>query len=119
MIGIDMNNLIKDLISNLINPKVKEKRQFDLKQEYQLKFNKSLYLKEYLKTKAWQEFNRPIIYNSLEAGIGKLLRDGLTMNETEIKAIIADMRANLNHIIEMRYAVESGEEAGIKLEAMK
>ena len=113
-----MKELIKELVSNLINPKAKEQKKFDLKYELQVKFDKSLYLKDYLKTKAWQEFNRPIIYNSLEAGIGKLLRDGSTMNETEIKAIIADMRANLNHIIEMRYSIESGEEAGIKLEKM-
>lgn len=114
-----MKELIKELVQNLINPKVAEQKKLSLKQEYQEKFNRSLYLKEYLKTSAWQEFHRGIIYKSLESGIGKLLRDGLSMNETDIKATIADMRANLNQIIEMRYVIDSGEEAGQKLEKMK
>ena len=114
-----MIELIKELVENLINPKAKQQKKLDLKQELQVKFEKSLYLKDYLKTKAWQEFNKPIIYNSLEVGISKLLRDGLSMNETDLKAIIADMRANLNQVIEMRYAIEAGEEAGTKLERIK
>lgn len=114
-----MKQLIKELVENLINPKAVAEKKLSLKQEYQEKFNKSLYLKEYLKTNAWQEFHRGIIYKSLESGIGKLLRDGLSMNETDIKATIADMRANLNQIIEMRYNIDTGEEAGRKLDGMK
>ena len=114
-----MDNLIKEFVSNLINPQLKEKKKFDLHRELSEKFHKSLYLKEYLKTKAWLEFDRPIIYKSLESGIGKLLRNGLEMSETDIKATIADMRANLNKIIEMRVAIETGEEAAGKLEKVK
>ena len=114
-----MNQLIKQLVDNLINPKAVEKKKLDIKYELQVKFNKSLYLKEYLKTRAYQEFYRQLIYNSLESGISRLLRDGLTMNETDIKAVIADIRANLNHIIEMRYSINEGEKAGMKLEGMK
>lgn len=113
-----MKELIRELVENLINPKAKEKKNLDLRYELQVKFNKSLYLKDYLKSKTWLEFQRPIIYNSLESGIGRLVRDGLTMSETDIKSLIAEMRANLNTIIEMRFAVESGEEAGMKLEVM-
>jgi len=111
-----MKELIGELIANLINPKSRDKKKFDLNYELQVKFSKSLYLKDYLKTHAWLEFNRPMIYKSLESGVATLIRDGLTMNETQIKAIIADMRANLNHIESMRYAIEEGEKAGIKLE---
>jgi len=114
-----MKELIGELVANLINPKAAEKKKHDLKYELQTKFNKSLFLKEYLKTKAWHEFDRPRIYKSLESGIGNLIRDGLTMSETQMKAIIADMRANLNQIIEMRYAIEVGEEAGRTLDKLK
>ena len=111
--------MIKELVDTLINPKAIIQKKLDLKQECQVKFDKSLYLKDYLKSRAWLEFNRPIIYRSLEIGIGSLLRDGLTMNETQLKAIIADMRANLNQLIEMRHAIEQGEQAAIKIEKIK
>jgi len=114
-----MKEIIGELVASLINPKAFEQKKLDLKQELQSKFNKSLYLKEYLRTAAWLQFNRPIIYKSVESGVGRLLRDGLTMSETDIKALIADMRANLSQVIEMRYAIESGEEAGAKLEKFK
>jgi ribosomal protein S4 len=114
-----MTEFIKEFVENLINPKQKEVKRQLLKYELQQKFEKSLYLKEYLKTKAWQEFHRKTIYSSLESGMGRLLRDGLTMSETDIKAIISDMRANLNQVIEMRFAIEAGEDAGLKLEKMK
>jgi hypothetical protein len=114
-----VKEFIAELVNNLINPKISEKKKFDIKYELQVKHLRSLRLKEYLTTYAWQEFNKPIIYKSLESGIGRLLRDGLTMSETEIKAIIADMRANINHVIEMRFAIDSGEEAGMKLEKLK
>ena len=114
-----MKELIGELIANLVNPKTVAQKKLDVKYDLQVKFNKSLFLKEYLKTKAWHEFDRPRIYKSLESGIGNLIRDGLTMNETQIKAVIANMRANLNQVIEMRYAIEVGEEAGMKLDKMK
>ena len=111
--------MIKELIDNLLNPKNKEKIKNDIKHELKVKFDKSLYLKDYLKSRAWLEFNRPIVYKSLEVGMGKLIRDGLTMSEVEIKAIIADMRANLNQVEEMRYSITTGEDAGHKLEKLK
>lgn len=114
-----MDNLIKEFVENLINPQKKEQKKFSIHQELSQKFNKSLYLKEYLKSKAWQEFEKPLIYRSLEQGISLLLREGLTMNETDIKAQIASMRVSLNKIVEMRHAIESGEEAGSKLEKVK
>lgn len=113
------NGFIQELVFNFINPKAKEQKKLSLKQELMNKFNKSLYLKDYLKSKAWLEFDRPIIYKSLESGIGRLLRDGLVMNELDIKSVLSDMRANLNKIAEMQYAIENGEEAGMKLEKMK
>src|SRR3990167_11084753 len=113
-----MKELIRELVENLINPKAKEKKNLDIRHELQVKFNKSLYLKDYLKSKTWLEFHRPIIYNSIESGIGRLVRDGLTMTESDIKSVIAEMRANLSIIVEMRYAVETGEESGMKLEKM-
>jgi len=111
--------MIKEFIDNLLNPKQKEKVKHDLKYELEVKFTKSLYLKDYLKSRAWLEFNRPIIYKSLEVGMGKLIRDGLTMSEIDIKATISDMRANLNQIEEMRFAITTGEDAGHKLEKIK
>jgi hypothetical protein len=113
-----MKELIKELVSNLINPQAKEKKKADLKYDLHVKFDKSLYLKDYLKTRAWVDFQRPIIYSSLESGLSRLLTDGLAMNETDIKSLIASMRANLNVIIEMRYAIEDGEKAGAKLEKL-
>ena len=114
-----MKEMIKELVDTLLNPKAIIQKKLDLKSEYQVKFDKSLYLKDYLKSRAWLEFNRPIIYKALESGISNLLRDGLTMNEIQLKAIIADMRANLNQLIEMRFAVENGEDAGHKLEKLR
>lgn len=114
-----MTELIKQLVNKLINPVDKEKKRSDYKYDLEVKFTKSIYLKEYLKTRAWVDFQRPIIFNSIESGVGRLIRDGLELSETEIKAVIADMRANLNTIIEMRHAIETGEESGLKLEAMR
>ena len=114
-----MIELIKELVSNLINPKDKSSKKTNLKYELQVKFEKSLYLKEYLRTKAWLEFDKPRIYNSLENGMLSLIRNGLEMEEKQLKMIIADMRANIYKIEDMRNAIEQGEEAGAKLERMK
>ena len=114
-----MKELIKELVTNLINPKGREQRKLDLKTEYQIKFDKSLYLKEYLKTRAWQEYDKPKIYNELESGIRRLLQDGITMNEIEIKAVLSYMKAIKDRLDMMRHDIETGEDAGIKLEGMK
>ena len=114
-----MKELIKNLVENLINPKLKEQRKFDLKHELQVKFEKSLYLKEYLRTKAWQDYDKPKIHDELESGIRRLLNDGMNMEEVGIKSVLSYMKAILDRLSQMRHDIESGEEAGIKLENMK
>ena len=114
-----MKEMIKELVDTFINPRAIIQKKIDLKQEYQVKFDKSLYLKDYLKSRTWLEFNRPLIYKSLESGLGRLIRDGLTMNETELKSIIAEARASLNQVIQMKYDIEAGEDAGRKLEKLR
>lgn len=114
-----MNKLIKEFIDNLLNPKAVEQKKYNLKHDLEVKFDKSLHIKEYIKTWAYLEFQRPIIYNSLEQGVLKLIRNGLEMNETEIKAIIADIRANIHYVESMKDIIKIGEDAGFKLEKMK
>ena len=114
-----MNEIIKDLVANLINPQAKEKRQLDLKHELQTKFNKSLHLKEYLKSWAWLEYERPKIYGELEAGVRRLLQDGMTMDEAGIKTVLSYMKALKDKIDRMRWDIEEGEKAGQKLEQLK
>lgn len=114
-----MKELIKDLVSNLINPKAKEQKRIDLKSELQAKFNKSLFLKDYLKSKAWLDYKKPKVYAEIEAGIRRLLQDGLTMNEVELKSVLSYIKAILDELNTMRYDIENGEDAGSKLEKLK
>ena len=114
-----MRELIKDIVENLINPQIREKKKQDLKYELQVKFEKSLYLKEYLRTKAWQDYEKPKIHSGIESGIRRLLSEGMTMDEIQIKSILSYMKATLDRLDLMRHDIESGEEAGIKLEGMK
>lgn len=114
-----MKDFIKHIVGNLINPEVKERKQFDLKNELQKKFNRSLYLKEYFKTKAWLEYERPKIEAELESGIRRLLTDGILMNESNLKGVLSYMKSMTDRLSDIRFAIESGEEAGIKLERMK
>lgn len=114
-----MKELIKELVTNLINPKIKEQRKLDLKNELQVKFDKSLYLKEYLKTRAWLDFEKPKIYSSLEAGVRRLLSQGLTMSEIELKSVLSYIKATTDRLDDMRYHIEEGENAGSKLEKIK
>lgn len=114
-----MKELIKDLVTNLINPKAIEKKKTDLKYDLQVKFEKSLYLKDYLKTKAWLDYDRPKIYSELESGVRRLLTDGMTMSEVEIKAILSYMKSITDRLGQMRFDIETGEDAGSKLEKIK
>jgi len=111
--------MLKELISRILNPQVKETPKLELKHEYMVKFNKSLYLKEYLKTKAWLEYEKPKIYDELETGMRRLIADGVSMSEVDIKAILSYMKAIKDRLDRIRYDIEIGEEAGLKLERMK
>jgi len=113
-----MTEFLKRIVANILNPKGPEPKH-DLKYELQVKFNRSLYLKEYLKTKAWIEYERPKIEQELESGIRRLLVDGIPMDEAGLKAVLSYMKSITDRLNDMRNAINIGEEAGIKLEKMK
>ena len=114
-----MIEIIRECLDTIINPRANTQKKLDLKQDLQAKFDKSISLKEYLKSKAWVEINRPMLERTLEGGMRTILRDGLTMNESQLKTIISEMRANLNNMMEIKFLIEQGEQAAKKLESLK
>lgn len=110
-----MIDIEKDVLDSFINPKEEKAsvwRRLSKPQEHKLDLMKRrdnyVVITDYLKSKHWHEVQRPRIIEALRSGLGKLLRDGLTMSDTDTKVIIQEMRSNLEIIADMRYAVESG-----------
>ena len=122
-----MIDIIKEVVEPLINPSVEAKpllkKIFKDKASVSGKLREEsdvgIAIQELTKTYAWREVIRPKIVKSLREGLGYLLRDGLKMSEVEIKNIISNMRANLELVSELRYLVEKGESAGIKLSELE
>lgn len=116
---------LDDLLLELINPPGKEglrkflKSKEDKKAELRRKADKGILVKDFIKTTMWQMIQRPKVVSSLKEGFGKILRDGLTMNEIELKNTISAMRANIENLGEMKYLVEEGERASIELSKME
>lgn len=109
-----MIDLIKEVIEPLLNPE--EKKPFfkrllkkDRRQELRKSADVSIAIKDLTKTYVWQNILRPKILKSLKYGFATLLRDGLTLNEVQIKNLISNMRANLDLVSELKYLVDKGD----------
>lgn len=115
-----------DILNDFINPPQEEKRFFSKRQnkeEIRIKLvervQKYNAVKDMLKTPAWQMMMRPHIVDSFKASIGKIVRNGLEMNEAELKSTIADARASIAQIAHLREVCDSGVRAGNELNKME
>lgn len=115
-----------DILNDFINPPQEEKRFFNKRQnkeEIRIKLvervQKYNAVKDMLKTPAWQMMMRPHIVDSFKASIGKIVRNGLEMNEAELKSTIADARASIAQIAHLREVCDSGVRAGNELNKME
>lgn len=117
----DLNSLILEFINPPQEPILKKvfKKRADQKQELIEKAQRAQSVKDLTKMYAWREILRPKIMNDLKSGMGKLIRDGLTMSEVDIKAEIAKMRNSISSIADLRYVVDEGNEAAKTLEKME
>jgi len=111
-----------DLLTEFLNPPVKEsmfkkliKSKESVERDLRERISKGEMIQNFVKSQMWRDFERPEIVEGLKNGFGKLIRDGLTMSEVEIKAVIADMRSKMSRIANMRYAVDDSEESKLKL----
>lgn len=117
------NDMVNEVLESFINPKEEKpslwktfsRRKEDAKADLLRKQERMLLLKDYTASKHWREVARPDIVDSLRANFGRLLRDGLTLSETDIKVCIAEMRQKLDIIAGMRYEIEQGEKASEEL----
>lgn len=91
--------------------KVKETKIKNL----QDKVRKANTINDYIKTPHWKDYRREKIINELVGSLGTLLREGLAMNEVDLKTVIARMRAYYTEVEDMRYAVDEGEVANKEL----
>ena len=117
----DLNILIDEFLNPPKEPFLKRvfKTQEAVKNDLLEKTKKRQAIQDLTKTYGWREIIRPKIVNSLRQGFGKLLRDGLTMSEIDIKNILAEMRTSLSIIAEMRYLVNEGDISAEKLSFME
>jgi hypothetical protein len=117
------NDLLGEVLESFINPKEEKsslwktltRKKEDIKAELLLKQERMILLKDYVASKHWREVARPALVDSLKTNFGRLLRDGLTLSETDTKICIAEMRQKLDIIATMRYEIEQGEKASEEL----
>jgi len=118
---IDINNLLADFINPpqkglLQKVRNKFKNIDERKAELRRRADKSIYIKDALKTNFWQEVLRPMFVDEIYNGIGKLLRpSALELSEREIKVILASVQANYSKILQMRYLVDNGDDSAREL----
>ena len=116
---IDLNAIISEFVTpekkeGFVKKLIKTK----LEKEHRLKesFNNGVKAKDLLKTTGWNDIVAPKIKDTLKKGIGTLIRNGLSMNESELKTVIAEMRTSLRMVADIRYMIENGHSAGKRLE---
>ena len=72
-------------------------------------------VKDMIGTKGWQDIVKTEVEASSEQGILTLIRDGLTLTEGQIKAIICDFRSPLSLIGKLEYIMDDGDKASAQL----
>ena len=113
---------IEQIFEEFVNPPPKEnivkkflKSKESVKQGLFESIGKAEAVSVFVKTSMWRDIERPEIVSGIKEGFGKLVRNGLEMSETEIKVVISNLRSKMSRIADMRYLVEEGERAKIKL----
>lgn len=111
---------IKAIIEEFLNPASRDTKRAsknDRVHDLREKARKGQIIKDALKSAFWQDIERDRIVNTLQEGIGTLLRpSALSMSEVEIKVILAKVQANLSAVADMRWMVDEGDKAAIELE---
>ena len=99
---------IKNIVKRLMVATERTKREEVTLKDRQYKGQT---VKDMIGTKGWQDIVKTEVEASLEQGILTLIRDGLTLTEGQIKAIICDIRSPLSLIGKLEYIMDDGDKA--------
>jgi len=117
---------LDDILSEFINPpepeKIKKRNLRDknvLKADLLEKRDKGQAVVDLTKTYVWREIIRKNLVNELRRGMGTLIRDGMNLNEIDLKKTISELRASITLIADLQYIVNEGVSASEKLGRMK
>jgi len=119
---IDLNSICEEFFNAPPPDSLLKKitRKEEIRQDLLERAEKSRAIKDLLKIAGWQKVLRPKITATLREGFGKLLREeALHMTEAQLKTIIAEMRANISIIADMKYLIESGDDAARRIDKIK
>lgn len=121
-----MNFDLNSLINEFLEPKEQSNpfHKFTRKQEFRHELEKRRAVgqatKDLMESPAWQDAMLPKLQNSLKSGFGEILRaTPQTHKETELWAIIGQMKANLSIVADLKWNIEAGDAASKKLESLK
>ena len=121
--GVDLNAIIDEFVKGKPQDgfikkmfRGEEGQRIDLLQRQ----SKGITVRDGVKSAFWMEVLRPHIERSIREGVGKLLRPtSLALSESEIKSTMAEIQSKLAIIGELRYAVDDGDNASVKLSRMR